>query len=253
MELLGWLLAAGFAILSWVFWRRSRVSGSLEKTQRTRPHAIAWQDDVQDTTLQAAAGFLNRTVVQDLKQLRQGLASDSPLLEPLDQAVQAVEDFAFYAAAPSEESLTDEDLATVVQEGVREYTKQTRVPVRVHPSPAPIQVRVRRDALKDAVFMLLTNAGLYSGGRPIDVHLEGHSPRGFAIHIRDEGPGFSSEALERAIEPFWSTDSRGIGLGLPFARRRVALLKGELSLKNQPSGGGEVSLFFPEGVVPSAQ
>jgi signal transduction histidine kinase len=212
-----------------------------------------WQDDVQDVTLQAAAGFLSRTVSQDLKVLRQGIGPDSPLMDALDQALQAVDDFSFYAASPPEESWTEENLASVVQEAVRDYTKETRVPVRVHPPAEAVTVRVRRQALQDAVFMVLTNAGLFSGGRPIDVHMEAHPPRGFAIHIRDGGPGFTPEALERAVEPFWSTDSRGLGLGLPYVRRRVALLKGDLSLRNRPDGGGEVSLSFPEGGAPSAQ
>jgi signal transduction histidine kinase len=136
-----------------------------------------------------------------------------------------------------------------VQEAVRDYTRQTLVPVRVHPPTTPVHIRVRREALKDAVFMLLINAGIYGGGKPIDVHLEARPPQGFRIRIRDSGPGFTPEALTQAVEPFWSTDPRGLGLGLPYVRRRVALLKGDLTLRNQPTGGAEVSVEFPEGVV----
>lgn len=251
MEQLGWLLALLLVALSVWLWRRGRSVAPSPAVDTGRAFS---EDEVRNEALQAAADYLTRTVAVDLETLRAGLPADSPLQEALDQALQAVEDLTFYAAPPPEEVWTDEDLAQVVQEAVREYTRQTLVPVRVHPPADPVRVRVRREALKDAVFMLLTNAGLYSGGRPVDVHLEQKPPQGFTIHIRDSGPGFTPEALMRATEPFWSTDARGLGLGLPYVRRRVALLKGSLSLRNQPDGGAEVSVSFPEGTVgPSTQ
>ena len=40
------------------------------------------------------------------------------------------------------------------------------------------------------------------------------------LYIRDNGPGFSRQALEHAKEPFFTTKTRtqGLGLGLPSAK-----------------------------------
>jgi len=191
-------------------------------------------------------GFLRRAVIPELEALRSHVGAapggSSALLE---QALDALEDLAFYAEPPPAEPLEETDLAPVVQEAVRQYTIETRVPVRVHAPAEPVHVPIRRERLKDAVFMLLANAGQYSGGRPIDVFMEQEPAGGFRIRIQDEGPGFSEEALERGLEPFWSTDPRGVGLGLPQARARIVEMKGKLSLRNQPEGGAEVVLDFP--------
>ncbi|TVP45474.1 MAG: sensor histidine kinase [Gemmatimonadales bacterium] len=196
--------------------------------------------------LHGTLGYLRRAVIPELEELRTHVASSpgggGDLLE---QALDALEDLVFYAEPPPEESLDVVNPAPVVQEAVRQYTIETRVPVRVHPPADAIHVQLRPERLKDAVFMILANAGQYSGGRPIDVFLEDGSAGGFRIRIVDEGPGFSDEALERAFEPFWSTDPRGVGLGLPQARARVLEMKGRISLRNQPDGGGEVVLDFP--------
>lgn len=38
------------------------------------------------------------------------------------------------------------------------------------------------------------------------------------LEIADDGPGVASEALQHLFEPFFTTDSKGTGLGLYIAR-----------------------------------
>ncbi|TBW31789.1 sensor histidine kinase [Azotobacter chroococcum] len=65
-----------------------------------------------------------------------------------------------------------------------------------------------------------------------------------SLSLRDNGPGFSAEALERAREPFYTTKTtaRGLGLGLAICDSLVNALGGELLLANQPGGGALVTL-----------
>jgi len=65
-----------------------------------------------------------------------------------------------------------------------------------------------------------------------------------SLNLRDNGPGFSAEALERAREPFYTTKTtaRGLGLGLAICDSLVNALGGELLLANQPGGGALVTL-----------
>ena len=56
------------------------------------------------------------------------------------------------------------------------------------------------------------------------------------VEVIDEGPGIPPENMERIFEPFFSTRSRGTGLGLPIARRLAEAHGGSLELKSGPSG-----------------
>lgn len=61
------------------------------------------------------------------------------------------------------------------------------------------------------------------------------------ITVSDTGPGFSSEALKKALNPFFTTKgSDGSGLGLPMVYDTVKLAGGDLNLRNTPSGASVV-------------
>lgn len=64
------------------------------------------------------------------------------------------------------------------------------------------------------------------------------------LHLRDNGPGFSPEALQRAREPFFTTktSAQGLGLGLAICDSLMRALGGELLLANHPEGGALLCL-----------
>jgi len=73
------------------------------------------------------------------------------------------------------------------------------------------------------------------------------------ITVSDTGPGFSDEALEKALNPFFTTKgSDGSGLGLPMVYDTVKLAGGDLSLRNTPSGASVV-LRLPYRPAPPAR
>ena len=65
-----------------------------------------------------------------------------------------------------------------------------------------------------------------------------------SLSLRDNGAGFSAEALARAREPFFTTKTtaRGLGLGLAICDSLTRALGGELLLANHPAGGALVTL-----------
>ena len=67
--------------------------------------------------------------------------------------------------------------------------------------------------------------------------------------LRDNGPGFSSEALARAHEPFFTTKAtaQGLGLGLAICDNLLRTLGGHLHLSNHLDGGAEVRLYLLHG------
>lgn len=65
------------------------------------------------------------------------------------------------------------------------------------------------------------------------------------IEVRDNGPGIEAERLGEIFEPFMTTRSKGIGLGLPICREIVEAHGGRVELRSRPGVGTVVSLVLP--------
>lgn len=84
------------------------------------------------------------------------------------------------------------------------------------------------------------------GGRVLaSVSVEGDR---LVYAVRDEGPGLPkgpASSIETMFEPFFTTKTRGVGLGLPVARRIAELHGGELTARNRAEGGAEFRVVIP--------
>lgn len=65
--------------------------------------------------------------------------------------------------------------------------------------------------------------------------------------VEDGGPGFSEEALEELFNPFFTTKTRGSGLGLTVVKRILDQHGGYARIENRAEGGALVLLSFPLG------
>jgi PAS domain S-box-containing protein len=68
-----------------------------------------------------------------------------------------------------------------------------------------------------------------------------------AVAIRDNGPGLSAEACENLFQPFRTTKTHGLGLGLATARRIVEAHGGKIALGAGVRAGTEVVVTLPRG------
>jgi signal transduction histidine kinase len=65
------------------------------------------------------------------------------------------------------------------------------------------------------------------------------------LAVNDTGIGIASEKLERIFQPFFTTKSHGIGLGLPISRRLVEDHRGQLLVESQLGFGSTFILRLP--------
>lgn len=101
------------------------------------------------------------------------------------------------------------------------------------------------DLMKIVFQNLLINAAQAMGGQGAVravISVEGTSAR---VTIADQGPGLSAEAKEKLFRPFFTTKSRGTGLGLPTARRLLEAHGGRISVDCPAEGGTVVTLELP--------
>jgi signal transduction histidine kinase len=65
------------------------------------------------------------------------------------------------------------------------------------------------------------------------------------ISVRDKGPGINSHDLPLVFDPFFSTKTDGMGLGLSIVNRIVSGHRGEVKILSKPGDGTEVRIQFP--------
>jgi two-component system sensor kinase FixL len=72
------------------------------------------------------------------------------------------------------------------------------------------------------------------------------------IAFTDAGPGIPAEIREKIFTPFFTTKSRGSGLGLPTAKRLVEAHDGQIAIDCPAGGGTTVIIRLPRGGEPAA-
>jgi len=96
------------------------------------------------------------------------------------------------------------------------------------------------DALKEKPFA--------NGERPT-IWLEGRdSATASCLIIRDNGPGITSEHVDKIFDPFYTTKEvgAGMGLGLSICYRIMQECKGKISVRTEPGKFCEFTLEFPK-------
>jgi len=108
--------------------------------------------------------------------------------------------------------------------------------------------------LSQVLVIVLTNAieaCAASVSRRIEVTLQANAGRA-SWSVRDQGHGFSTEALMSATDALFTTKPGGLGLGLEIATRIVRQHHGTLILANAPGGGAVVVVDLPHTLPANA-
>jgi signal transduction histidine kinase len=145
-------------------------------------------------------------------------------------------------------------LVPLVEEAFREAQKHQgakSAQLKYEHEKQPLIVAGDRAALKQALAEIMINA-LQANPNEARVNVrmqpdaDGNGTATVQIEIQDSGSGFSSEAAEKAAEPFFTTRSVGLGLGLTVSRKIVETHQGKLSIVG-PQGGqaGVVRVLLP--------
>jgi signal transduction histidine kinase len=95
--------------------------------------------------------------------------------------------------------------------------------------------------IQQVLINLIRNAAesIADSGRPngrIAVEADVTENRRVVIAVRDNGPGFDPDVLDRALSPFTTTKVEGLGLGLALARSTAETHGGQLAVESTHSG-----------------
>lgn len=118
----------------------------------------------------------------------------------------------------------------------------------VRPIPALLMDRPRMIQVFQNV---IDNAIRHSPAAQVFIRIQlDEDAEALLISVRDSGPGFSPEALQRAFEPFYTLRRGGTGMGLSIVERIAEQHGASVEIRNVPEGGGLFLIRFP--CVPAA-
>jgi signal transduction histidine kinase len=135
------------------------------------------------------------------------------------------------------------DLNQLINESLLLLAGSANEGTRIVCSLPPDELRVRGDAtqLSQAIYNLVLNALQAVGSAPapgphrrveIRSGLEPGAPAKVFFEVADDGPGLAAEVRARLFQPFVTTRSQGVGLGLSIVKRVVDAHGGELEIES---------------------
>ena len=125
-----------------------------------------------------------------------------------------------------------------------------RVTVGLHLAADLPEIRGDRVQLQQVMLNLIVNAceamaAVPSGERRLRIATSRDGDEHVHVTVQDTGPGVAAEIRDRLFEPFLTTKSVGLGLGLTICRSLVMAHGGRLWQSNVESGGASFHIALP--------
>jgi PAS domain S-box-containing protein len=193
-------------------------------------------------------------LMQRLKLDESGQAASSALLQEVRNLSEMVTAFLNFAR-PQPLDVADVSLRELIEDAAMELRglyEERRVELIIEGDFA--DVRADERMLRQALLNLLRNAAEAISEEDVRrrITVRGTSKgetNGIvwaAIEIQDTGEGIQPNDLQRIFIPFFTTKSKGHGVGLALAHRVITDHGGTLTAANAPEGGAVFTIRLPE-------
>jgi signal transduction histidine kinase len=156
-------------------------------------------------------------------------------------------------ARPLALRLEPTEIAEVIDEAVAQvekYTPPLRVSIYKNYSPEIPPIPLDRQLIERVLYNLLLNAAQASPPeatvtvktRQVAQQTEGDTVE---ISVIDRGSGIASKDRESIFNPFFTTKSSGVGLGLAIVSKIVDEHGGQITVESEPGAGSVFRVFLP--------
>ena len=238
-------VAGAFLLVAAALWRLLRQR-ELAEARAEQEHRLAMLGEMSAVLAHEIRNPL-ASLKGNAQLLSEQLESGAPSRRKADRVVREAERI---------EALTS-SLLDFVRSGSVEL-EQVNPAELIHKSAASINAEFEVDAreapehfrldplrMQQVFTNLLENAAQnHRGDTRVNVNVRSRE-RALEVTVRDRGPGIPSGQEERVFQPFHTTRTQGVGLGLAVARRIVELHGGTLTAKNHPEGGAVFTVLIP--------
>lgn len=229
------------------------------------------RDELSRRESLAAIGEMAAAVAHEIKNplagiggavqvIRRGFPKDDPRVEVVEEIQNQVRrldrtlrDLLTFAR-PTHARLGQLDLEEFATRILRVLAEEPVLKLHEVDMEIPPGMRVRADPqlLENILLNLLLNAGQAMGSGPGHIVMHAmQTPDHSRIEIADDGPGIPEDVLPRLFKPFFTTKTRGTGLGLTIVRKFVGVMGGRIEVDTQPGEGTTFTVVLPRTEVAS--
>ncbi len=116
--------------------------------------------------------------------------------------------------------------------------------------PEGISIYIDPDRFREVVLNILSNANIATSNGHITARTYLHEGK-CVFEAEDTGTGVGDEEIGKIFDPFYTTKSKGTGLGLAVTKRIVEENNGVITVENKPTGDGAIfRVYLPlqEGI-----
>jgi two-component system sensor kinase FixL len=168
----------------------------------------------------------------------------------IDALDQMMKDMLLFARPPQPKR-SPTDLVPLVKTTVSFLSqdpslREVDVEVNGAAPPVPADAEMLRIVFQN---LLINSAHAMKGKGRIQVAIDAVDGATCQIAFVDDGPGIPADVREKIFTPFFTTKSRGSGLGLPTAKRLIDAHKGQIAVECPPAGGTAVIIRLPTGTA----
>ena len=141
------------------------------------------------------------------------------------------------------------ELVTEVSDFLATDMATAGVELELDLAPALPRIRAARVELQQLLINLIHNATHAMSETPVErcrIIIQTGTGGGMVnVRVRDHGCGIPPEHLDRIFEPFHTTRTNGLGMGLAICRRIAEAHHGGIQASNDESGGAVFSFWLP--------
>ena len=161
-----------------------------------------------------------------------------------------------FLSRPKNEPVESHPLSDILKQAAGHASAHLSAPVTVklpaNPASDKMMILCEPRSLRHALGEIILNAAQSASPEPkeiavrMDVSAPADGVRHVLIGIVNPSQGFSNEAISRAFEPFYTTRSVGLGLGLAVARKILRDHDGDAEIFSRPHGAlGDIVITLP--------
>jgi len=194
-----------------------------------------------------------QAAIYNIKRKRQNPALDKHLAnieKNIFESNQIINNLLFYSRikTPHYEAVNIFDILNECTISVEERFNKERISI-VKKSKSFKTNLIMADPIqiKEMFLNILNNAydALMEINGTIEIGAEYCSDKFVRVYFKDNGPGISNDNLQRICEPFFSTKSKGTGLGLAVCNQIATLHDGKIEIKSGENKGTTVTVCLP--------